>query len=107
MLKVHGGSLFLKQAGGNPARSKTRLDSLRQAARQAGLGELLIGCGVGSGEAIPAGHWAAQVYDFSACYIFAYLHPENRRPTILPDIVMRYPRCRLFATEFLREKVHV
>jgi hypothetical protein len=69
VLKIHGGSLFLKQAGGTPAQSKTRLDSLRQAARQAGLGELLIGCGVGSGEAIPAGHWAAQVYDFSACYM--------------------------------------
>ena len=27
VLKVHGGSLFLKQAGGNPGQSKTRLDS--------------------------------------------------------------------------------
>ena len=89
VLKVHGGSLFLKQAGGNPGQSKTRLDSLRQAARQAGLGELLIGCGVGSGEAIPAGHWAAQVYDFSACYMD--VPPQTPREAAYPwDLLARW-----------------
>jgi hypothetical protein len=69
VLKVHGGDYFLQQNGGDPVRAKARLDSLRQAARQAGLGEMLVGCGVGAAQKIGRGHPLAKVFDFTATYM--------------------------------------
>jgi hypothetical protein len=69
VFKVHGGAYFMKQNGNDVEKSKARLDSLRAAADKAGVGPLLIGCGVGGGEAIPPDHWAAKLFDFTASYM--------------------------------------
>ncbi len=69
VFKVHGGHYFLKQNGGDPARARARLDVLRQTARQAGLGEMLIGCGVGAAEHIGPEHPLAKLFDFTATYM--------------------------------------
>jgi hypothetical protein len=69
VFKVHGGDYFLQQNGGDTARARARLDSLRQAVRQAGLGEMLIGGGVGAGERIGPAHPLAKVFDFTATYM--------------------------------------
>jgi hypothetical protein len=69
VFKVHGGHFFLQQNGGDPARARARLDSLRRAARQAGLGEMLIGGGVGAAEQIGTEHPLAKIFDFTATYM--------------------------------------
>ncbi len=69
VFKVHGGDFFLQQNGGDPSRARARLDELRQAARQAGLGEMLIGGGVGAAERIGPNHPLAKVFDFTATYM--------------------------------------
>jgi hypothetical protein len=69
VFKVHGGHFFLQQNGGDPVRARARLDALRQAVRQAGLGEMLIGGGVGSAEHIGPGHPLAKLFDFTATYM--------------------------------------
>lgn len=69
VFKVHGGHYFLLENDRDMARSRARLDALRQAARDAGVGELVIGVGVGDAEPIPAGHWAEQLFDFTASYM--------------------------------------
>jgi hypothetical protein len=69
VFKVHGGHYFLQQNGKDKARCRRQLERLRSAVRDAGLGEMLIGCGVGNQEAIPAGHWAAELFDYTATYM--------------------------------------
>jgi hypothetical protein len=69
VFKVHGGHYFLQQNGGDPARARARLDALRQAVRQAGLGEMLIGCGVGAAERIGPEHPLTKTFDFTATYM--------------------------------------
>jgi len=69
VFKVHGGDFFLQQNGGDPVRARARLDTLRQAVRQAGLGELLIGGGVGAAEHIGPEHPLAKIFDFTATYM--------------------------------------
>lgn len=69
VFKVHGGHYFLQQNGGDLDAARAKLDRLRDAVRDAGLGETLIGCGVGSAEEIAAGHWAAKLFDFTATYM--------------------------------------
>jgi hypothetical protein len=69
VFKVHGGDFFLQQNGRDPARARARLEALRQAVRQAGLGEMLIGGGVGAAERIGPGHPVAKVFDFTATYM--------------------------------------
>lgn len=69
VFKVHGGDFFLQQNGGDVARARARLDALRQAVRQAGLGEMLIGGGVGAGERIGPAHPLTKVFDFTATYM--------------------------------------
>ena len=54
VFKVHAGWPFVEQSGGMESATQ-RLEDFRKAARQAGVGELLIGGGVGSAEPIPAG----------------------------------------------------
>jgi hypothetical protein len=69
VFKVHGVSHFLRQHGGDIEAGRERLDAFRRAARTAGIGEILIGAGVGPGESIRAGHPAARLFDFTACYM--------------------------------------
>ena len=69
VFKVHGGHYFCKQNGNDLARCRAQLEQLRAAVRDAGLGEMLIGCGVGGPESIPSEHWAAKLFDFTATYM--------------------------------------
>ena len=55
--------------GRDEAKCSSRLDRLRAAVRDAGLGEMCIGCGVMGHEAIPKEHWASRVFDFTATYM--------------------------------------
>lgn len=69
VFKVHGGHHFLKQNAFDLERCGRQLNILRERVRDAGLGEMYIGCGVGSGEAIGPEHWAARLFDFTATYM--------------------------------------
>ena len=69
VFKVHSGGGMIQQCGGDVKLARARLDQLRAAVRQAGLGEMLIGAGFHSRMVIPADHWAAGLFDFSACYM--------------------------------------
>mgnify|MGYP000917371311 CR=1 FL=1 len=69
VFKVHGAFYFYQQNQAGPAQCRKRLDQLREAVRQAGLGEMILGGGVGSGEAIPEGHWADEIFDFTGTYM--------------------------------------
>ncbi len=69
VFKVHGGHYFVMQNDKDLAKCKVKLDELRTAVRDAGLGEMLIGCGVGGPESIFPEHWAAKLFDFTATYM--------------------------------------
>jgi hypothetical protein len=69
VFKVHGGHYFYAQNGKDPGRCRARLDRLHQAVREQGLGEMLIGCGVGAHESINTEHFAAQLFDFTGTYM--------------------------------------
>ena len=69
VFKVHGFHHFFVQSGRDPSLGKERLDRLRQSVRDAGVGEILIGCGVAEHEEIPAGHPAVALFDFTAVYM--------------------------------------
>jgi len=78
VFKVHGGDYFLRQNGGDPARARQRLASLRAAARRAGLGEMLIGGGVSARQSIGRDHPLATLFDFTATYMEV---PELKQTT--------------------------
>ena len=82
VFKVHGGHNFLVQSGKNLDVCRQRLDRLREAARQAGVGEMMIGCGVGGHEPIPEGHWAMKLFDFTSTYMD--VPPLDQRPDDYP-----------------------
>lgn len=69
VFKVHGFHHFMVQAGMSAEVAAHRLSRLRSAVRDAGLGELLLGCGVSGHEAVPAGHPAASLFDFTGTYM--------------------------------------
>lgn len=69
VFKVHGARYFVAQNGNDLARCRARLDALREAARKKGLGELIIGGGVGAHEAVGPDHNAAQLFDFTGTYM--------------------------------------
>lgn len=66
VLKIHTGHGFIKHCGIEVA--SQRLALLRKALVDSGLGNPLIGCGVGAGEAISNGHWAIGLFDYTNCY---------------------------------------
>jgi hypothetical protein len=69
VFKVHSLYQFLEDTGKDPARGRARHDALRAAVREAGLGEMLIGCGVMAGDVVRAGDPAARLFDFSNTYM--------------------------------------
>jgi hypothetical protein len=69
VFKVHSGHHFYMENGQDIDRCRKRLDILRQTVRDAGLGEMLIGCGVGSGGSIPPEHLYAKLFDFACTYM--------------------------------------
>lgn len=69
VFKVHGARYFIAQNGSDMEQCRARLEFLRAAAREQGLGELLIGGGVGAGEAIDAKDNIASLFDFTGTYM--------------------------------------
>ena len=69
VFKIHGGHYFLQQNQNDRNRCQERLSKLRQAVRDKGVGEMLIGCGIGAYEQITPQHFAAGLFDFTATYM--------------------------------------
>ncbi len=70
VFKVHGVTQFLRANDNDLDLCRQRLDTLRDAVRNAGLGEMIIGVGI-SGQTPPLGaKWPpAELFDFTATYI--------------------------------------
>ncbi len=70
VFKVHGVTQFLRTHDNDLALCRKRLDTLRDAVRGAGLGEMIIGVGI-SGETPPlgAGWPPATIFDFTGTYM--------------------------------------
>lgn len=77
VIKIHSGHHLIEACDHDLDRVRQRLDSIRSLARQIGAGEVLIGAGVGSREPIPAGHWAARLFDFTATYMDVPPDPQQ------------------------------
>jgi hypothetical protein len=69
VFKIHSWHYFWQENQEDADSCRNRLDALRRAVGEAGLGELLIGCGVGPGEQVPPGHPAAELFDFTGTYM--------------------------------------
>ena len=69
VFKIHGFHHFMVQAGMDAEKAQKRLQRLRDTVRDAGLGELMLGCGVMGHEAIPDGHPAMKLFDFTGTYM--------------------------------------
>ena len=69
VFKVHSGGGLIQQCDGKIELARTRLDRLRRAVADAGLGEMLIGAGFHAGMKVTPEHWAAKLFDFTACYM--------------------------------------
>ncbi|HOW63829.1 MAG TPA: hypothetical protein P5186_11020 [Candidatus Paceibacterota bacterium] len=76
MFKVHSWHYFWRENGENQDSCRSRLAALRQKVRNAGMGELLIGCGVAANERIETGHPATQFFEFTN----TYMDLPNRTP---------------------------
>jgi len=82
VFKIHGSGAFWEQCGADRAQAQRFLDQLRAAARAAGLGTPLIGCGAVGPSRIPAEHWVASLFDYTNEYMNV---PD------LPAIAQDYP----------------
>lgn len=69
VFKIHGWGFFWNQCGQDRELCRVRIDSIRDAVREAGLGEMLIGCGVGAQEKVTAAYEFEGMVDFTATYM--------------------------------------
>jgi hypothetical protein len=70
VFKVHGITEFLRANGKDITRCRQRLDTLREAVRVAGLGEMIIGVGVsGQTKRLDAKWPSATLFDFTGTYM--------------------------------------
>jgi hypothetical protein len=69
VFKVHSWHHFWDENGKDATACRARLDGLRKAVREAGLSEMIIGCGIPSGEKIAPGHPAGDLFDFTGTYM--------------------------------------
>jgi len=69
VFKVHDAHRFVMGNGADAARCRRQLDELRGAVRAAGLGEMIIGCGVMSNTRVAPSAPVAQAFDFTATYM--------------------------------------
>jgi hypothetical protein len=69
VFKVHDAAGFWRQNDQDATRCRARLDALRRAVRDAGLGEMLIGGGVMSRSQVTAHAPLAKLFDFTATYM--------------------------------------
>lgn len=89
VFKIHSGHFFYQQCGNDWQKGQARLETLRDAVRHAGLGEVLIGVGVGGYETIGPQHWAKQYFDFTGTYM------DVPDPQKLPPQAQDYPYPQL------------
>jgi len=82
VLKVHSWHHFYLECGSDMNACHARLARLREAVREAGLGDMVIGCGVANLEAIPAGHPVVGMFDFTCTYMD--VPPMETLPTDYP-----------------------
>jgi hypothetical protein len=97
VFKVHGFHHFMAQLNMDAAKAARRLKRLRKSVSDFGLGELMLGCGVMGHEAIPKGHPAAELFDFTSTYMD------------LPQLEQRpedYPYTELIAFAEKAREVH-
>jgi len=69
VFKVIDANCFIKQNKMDIKRCHERLDLLRDMVRDAGLGEMLIGCGIWTLDSIKADNPIAELFDFTAAYM--------------------------------------
>ncbi len=69
VFKIHDAHQFWMKNQQDLPRCCARLKQLRQAVREAGLGEILIGGGVMSRTEVKSGQFIAQLFDFTATYM--------------------------------------
>ena len=69
VFKVHSWHHFWLENGQNATSCHARFVAMRRMVREAGLGEMLIGCGVAANERIEAGHPAIQFFEFTNTYM--------------------------------------
>lgn len=69
VFKIHGGGMFHQQTGGTPEGVDLFLDIFRSAARDAGLGELVIGSGGNGPEPFRDDHWMLTRLNYSNEYM--------------------------------------
>ena len=69
VFKVHDAHQFWLVNGKDIDRCRARLDALRKTAREAGLGEMLIGGGIVNGTKVTAASFLPKVFDFTATYM--------------------------------------
>jgi hypothetical protein len=70
VFKVHGAGEFLRANDNDIELCRQRLDTLRDAVRDAGLGEMIIGVGIGSQSPRLGANWPlAKIFDFTNTYM--------------------------------------
>lgn len=69
VFKVHGGKYFYIQNGRDEAACRLQLNRLREAVREAGLGEMLIGCGIVHEPRDPVDEVLERLFDFTCTYM--------------------------------------
>lgn len=68
-IKVHSSWDFYRDADEDVEVCRARIERLREAARDAGLGELLVGVGVGGQGAIGPDNWVVGLFDWTGTYM--------------------------------------
>lgn len=68
VFKVHGARHFINQNGGDIARCRKQVSSIRELFRKAGM-EVIVGGGVMAGSRVSAGNPIAKVFDFTCTYM--------------------------------------
>lgn len=69
VFKVHDAAQFVWKNGTNVDLCKARLDALRRAVREAGVGEMVIGAGVMSRTQVKPGAPVTKIFDFTSTYM--------------------------------------
>lgn len=95
VFKVHSFSYFYSgDCHGDIHTCQHRLNTFRQAVRDANLGEMLIGCGVGEGEAVTSEHPAVGLFDFTGSYMGVPPIPQAAEPYPYDDLADYIYNCR-------------
>jgi hypothetical protein len=96
VLKIHSGHYVLKNAGDDPNHLRERIRRLRNLAREAGLGEIIIGIGTYYDDPLIHQPWFRKIFDY-ASYYMAVPPVEPKETDYSYDVLADYTRAlRLF-----------